>query len=288
MRQSACWIRRAIPLVGNGNKVVTTTTPDLGTNIQTLFFDGTLKSLTGTAVMPCRYSEDDGGGRLRRVQTKLDASGNDTSETISTSYNMLGQVANSQTPLGTTTFAYNSNGQLWKEADPDNVTRLYTYNALGERDYSILATTTGTQGTSSYEILLSNLSAILSGTDRVTRTVRTVLGPSDGKPYRTRVETQVWQEGQGSGTVVSASEVSTNGLQTWRITQPAPGKWLTNSTTATIGASRVVTAMNADGSYSLSAYTSGRLTSVTRYNSTPQQIGKDTHAYDTHGVRVRP
>jgi YD repeat-containing protein len=82
--------------------------------------------------------------------------------------------------------------------------------------------------------------------------------------------------------LLSTLEVSTNGLTTWH-TGP-------NGTSSTVISappwlSKTITETAPDNSYSISLYQTGRLVSVTHYDSLNTQIRKTTYGYDAHGRR---
>ena len=130
----------------SGQTVKTITYPDNGTRIETYYQDGSLFKVTGTATFSVQYHygvESDGGvQRAYTKETKLDASGNGTSEWTKTYADMLGRgyktvyAAASQSPSATT--AYNSIGQMTNQVSPDGVVTLYTYNSKGELAYSAI------------------------------------------------------------------------------------------------------------------------------------------------------
>ena len=79
-------------------------------------------------------------------------------------------------------------------------------------------------------------------------------------------------------------ETSADGLRTWNMLWNA-GAGVTNRTQTVYAGSgnRYVTNTSPDGSYTLTAYSYGRLSSGTRYSSTGSQLGKTTYDYDAHG-----
>jgi RHS repeat-associated protein len=80
--------------------------------------------------------------------------------------------------------------------------------------------------------------------------------------------------------LLSTLETSVDGLRTW---QTNAGAVITSVKTVPSGAAYTMTATNGDGSYAVSLYQSGRLTSVTRYPSSGGPIGQTTYGYDAHG-----
>jgi YD repeat-containing protein len=132
---------------GSGQLIQVTTNADLSTRIETYAVDGSLVSISGTAVHPVNYLygvESDGGiQRFYTTEVKLSAS-NGTNEWIKTYKDMLGRSYKTVYPCATNNpFAitfYNTAGQLTNQVDPDNVSTLYAYNLKGEQVYTALDT----------------------------------------------------------------------------------------------------------------------------------------------------
>ena len=284
----------------SGLRVRTTTNPDGGTRFEQYDRGGLLARVTGTAVHSVRYTNDiewDGSspdwGQPYNMEIKLKADGSDSDEWTKTYTDLLGRVYKtvysdstpddlSDNPASYS--YYNSQGQLWKEVDPDGVTTFYIYNAKGEQEYTITAVNDNTRQISDYSTLLSQLSNIESGSDRVIQTHRSMVSASGGKPDVIRTDTYVWLDSQSTGTLVSRSEVSTDGLNTWQTTyRDVNTPPVVNHTQTSYGANRTMTATAPDGSYTISVYTNGQLASVTRYDSNGVQIGKTSYSYDAHG-----
>jgi len=282
----------------SGGLVRTTTYPDTGTRVETYYRDGTLQSVTGTAVHGVRYQYgvDNAvahpNGPLRyTLETKLNANGSDSSEWTRTYIDAAGRVYKTlyadDTPgsLSDNPYSqrwYNNYGQLWKERDPDDVITLHTFNDKGELEYTITAIESTTRAIGGYQSLLNSLSTIKTGADRITRTVRSVV---TGTPARFRTETYVWKDGESTGTLVSRADTSVDGLQSWQTAYPNPSTAVTSHSQTAYGANRAVTRTAPDNSYSIEVYTSGRLASATRYDSSAAQIGLATYGHDSHGRR---
>lgn len=288
----------------SSQQVVTNLYPDGGTRIETYQRDGQLALVTGTAVhgktygYGVEYAYDIGAYCQFTVETNLDELGNATSEWIKTYTDPVERRVETLYPgdyyydLNWNYYSgpnnrsyYNSLGQLWKQIDPDGVTTFYIYNDLGERAYTINATTYDTSVISDYDNLVTSyLATILSGTDRVTWTTNDVI--SDHGTTVRRSQTYVWLDGQSEGTLASVSETSADGLKSWRVAygQAGQGKPVTNSTETAYGSNSRTTINTApDGSYTISTYSYGRLVSSTRYDSSAAQIGGTTYSYDAHG-----
>ena len=234
--------------------------------------DGTLKSVTGTAVHGKAYaygagSDDYGNPYSFTVETNLDASGNATSEWTQTFTDLAGRTTEVRYADGSSSFSYYNNlGQLTNSVDPDTVSTLYAYNAKGENAYSVVD--------------LNQDGNINWGSDRIQRTTNFVADIGHGICRCS--QNFVWLAGS-SGTLVSSTEISTNGLDTWQTQYRDTGTpVITHSHTVT-GSSRVVTTTAPDGSYAVSTYSYGRLASTVRYDSGNHQIGSTIYGYDAHG-----
>lgn len=266
----------------SGERVHTATYADGGTRIETYNEDGSLASVTGTAVFPVRYEygvEQDGTvWRSYTKEIKLNLNGTDSSEWTKTYTDMAGRTyktvfAAAGTPYPYTQNFYNNLGQLWKQQDADGVVTLFQYNAKGEQEYTALDVN-------------QNDTIDFSGSDRISRTVRSVVAAAGSMPNLIQVDNYVWKDGQSTGTLVGRSQTSTDGLKTWTTAYRDVSTPVTSSSvTAYNGTThiRTVTETMPDNSYSISAFTSGQLTSVTRYDSTTAQIGQTTYTYDAHG-----
>jgi RHS repeat-associated protein len=275
-----------------GGLIRTTTYPNGGTRIEAYYLDGLLKSVTGTAVHGKAYgygTGTDAGGNActYTVETNLDAGGNPTSEWTQTFTDMAGrttEVLYSDASGSKNLSFYNSAGQLWKQVDPDGVTTLYPYNGKGELAYTIVALSSTALNINDYPTLLGNLSALMGGADRITQTTNDVTFDSTLGTNVRRSRTYVWLDGQSTGMLVSQTETSTDGLNTWQtqyrdVNTPVTAQSQTVYTSPT----RTVTSAAPDGSSTVSTYSYGRLISSVRYDSNHAQIGGTTDAYDAHG-----
>ncbi len=268
-----------------GQRIHITTYPDLGTRVETNNLDGTLVSVTGTAVFPVRYEygfEQDGGvwrSYTKEIKMKLD--GTDSSEWTKTYTDMAGRAyktvfAAATTPYPYSQSFYNNQGQLWKQRDPDGVETVFQYNAKGEPEYTALDV--DHNATSSQPI-------VFTGNNRISRVVRTVVAAAGGKPNLIQVDNYVWKDGNSTstGTLVSRSQTSTDGLKTWTTVYRDTSTPVTSRSETVYGTSRTVTEYAPDSSYVVSVYSSGQLQSVTAKDSTGAQIGARTYTYDAHG-----
>jgi RHS repeat-associated protein len=282
-----------------GALVRTTTYADGGTRIETNFCDGTLQSVTGTAAHAVRYEygvetdwqnyPNDYGNRYT-LEVKLLANGTDSAEWTKTYTDAAGRVyqtlyAAPSAPYPASLSFYNPQGQLWKEVDSDGVTTIYTFNPKGEPDYTITALDDTTRDISDYQTLFTSLENLKSTTNRITRTVRSVVPAGGGSPALIRADTYVWKDSGSAGTLVSRSDSSTDGLQSWQTQYRDVNTPVTSHSQTTYGANstRTVTTTAPDNSYSITAYTNGRCISVTSYNSSGAQIARTAFSYDAHG-----
>lgn len=256
-----------------GGLIDATVNPDGGTSITAYYGDGTLKSITGTAVHGVYYesgnrSDANGNNCLTTTETKLNPDGSQSSEWTMT-YTALGRTTEVSYPDNSysQTF-YNPQGQLAREIDPDGVTTLYQYDAKGELAYTAVD-------------MNQNGVIDFSGTDHITQTTNDVT--TDHGTIVNRIRTYVWLDGQSTGTLVSAIETSADGLNSWETQYRDAGTAVTTRTQTVPGVSRTVTTTAPDGSYTVNNYSYGRLVSSTRYDSTGAQIGGITYGYDAQG-----
>jgi RHS repeat-associated protein len=143
----------------------------------------------------------------------------------------------------TQTYTYNSKGQLEKTEDADHVITLYIYNALGGRETTALK--------------LDAAVGINYGTDQITRT-RTIPNTRGSNPVIPvlRTENYTWQDGAGefSPTLVSYTERTPTGLDTWSWTIGSTGE---THTSTTLGLTRVETVTRPDGTTTYTDYAGG-------------------------------
>lgn len=124
----------------NGGRTITTTMPGGTTRIVNRLRDGSVASVTGTAVVAEFYSKSLGTGGAIIQQTNV-ATAN--SPRWSKSYrDWLGRTVSEERPTTTpnVTFTkssvYNSSGQLARIEETNRANTLFTYNALGELEFS--------------------------------------------------------------------------------------------------------------------------------------------------------
>jgi RHS repeat-associated protein len=263
----------------SGQTVKTTTYPDNGTRIETYYQDGSLQSVTGTAVAPLRYEygvESEGG--TQRIYTKaiaLDSNGSDTGEWIKTYTDMLGRAYKTvYADNATSVQSLNSQGQLSAQRDPDGVTTLYQYGGQGELEFTALDVN-------------ANGMIDFAGNDRITQTVSDVVNDATlGNVWRTR--TYAWSAtSSATSNLVSSVLASTDGLRTWSIVWNGSASVTNQGTTVYDAANgrRIVTMTAPDGSSSVTTNEYDRTISVTRRNADNSQLSSVNYSYDAHGRR---
>ena len=258
-----------------------TLNPDGGTRTNTYFRDGNLETVTGTAVHGVKYVhgvEQDGSiWRQFTKEIKLNASYAETSEWTKTYVDGAGRAyktvfsSSSGNPYQET--YYNDYGQRSKSVDPDGVVTLYQYDAYGELQYTAVDLNQDDQ-------------IDFGGTDRIMQSETIAVATDGTKPDLIQRNRYVWKDGESTGTLVSRSETSTDGLRSWQMIYPDSGTTLTNrSSTLYLPASqlRVTTNTAPDNSYTVTTNRYGRLVSVTRFSAADASLGQTTYSYDPHG-----
>jgi len=254
-----------------GALIRTTTNPDGGTRVEAHYLDGSVKQVTGTAVHPEQYvSGWDTDGPFT-IEIKV-ASDGTTNEWTKSSSDLLGRPWKALYPDGAfSQTIYNILGQTSTEVDPDGVSALYAYNGKGEQVYSAVD-------------MNQNGAIDFAGTDRITFTTNDVVLDHSTAVRRTR--TYVWPTlNSAVSNLVSVSEASANGLQSWQVQYRDATTSVTNHSVTGYGSSgaRTLTTTAADGSYAVNVYSYGQAVSVTRYDSTGAQLGQTTYGYDGQG-----
>jgi RHS repeat-associated protein len=260
-----------------GGLIRTTINPDGGIVTNLYYVDGSIKETIGSGVHGIRYAttvESDGGiYRLVNWEIKQDGGGSDTSEYTKIFTDLAGRsyetVYASASGSPTSLSSYNVLGQLASQTDPDGVVTLYQYNAKGELAYTAID-------------MNRNGTIDFSGTDRITQTTNDIIADHSTNVRRTR--TYVWDvAGSGTPDLTSINEISTDGLNIWQTQYRDSNTAVTNHVQTVPGVSRTVTTTMPDASYTVSAYSYGRLVADSRYDSSGVQIGGTTYGYDAHG-----
>ena len=257
-----------------GGLIRTTTNPDTGTRIEAYYLDGSLKSVTGTAVQPMAYgydTEDLGGVRCTvTIQTNLSTGGLPTDEWVKTYTDPAGRSVRTvySGATGVSESFYNAKGQLDRQVDADTNTVWFEYNSNGELTTTIMdVDQDGTKET--------------SGPDRVTRSASDYTTLSGGSWNGVSVRrSRTWQRNDANQEVLaSESWVSTNGLRSasisFGVTNQAVTEYLGSS-------QRRQTRTAPDGTTTVSVYTNGLLQSVTRKDTLNNPLSAVTYSYDSH------
>ena len=249
----------------NGQTLKFTTNALGATRIETYFKDGSLQSLTGTAVHGVRYEYGIESSLPYTKEIKLLTNGTDSGEWTKTFTDLAGRTFKTVYADDAYTQSYfNNAGQLWKHRDADGVVTLYQYNALGEVEYTALD-------------MDRNDTIDFDGTDRITRTVRDVVAAHSTNVRRTR--SYVWTENSSTNSLLTSTvEAAVDGTRTWQTTFG-----LTSESVSLCGGACVATNIAPDGSYTTTVKTNGYVMVTTRYDSQGTQLGATTYTYDEHG-----
>jgi RHS repeat-associated protein len=260
-----------------GGLIRTTINPDAGTVTNFYYADGYLKRSTGSAAhgkgygYGVEYSGLIGAYAYFSAITNLKSDGTASSEWTKTYTDNAGRTAAVLYADGSYSQSfYNGLGQLSKQIDPDGVTTLYQYNGKGELAYTVVD-------------LNQDGNVNFSGSDRIQQTTNDVIYDSTYGTTVRRSRNYMWLDGSSTGTLVSSTETSTNGLDTWQTQYRDSSTAVTTHSHTVPGVSRTVTITAPDGSYTVNVYSYGRLASSTRYDSGMNQIGSTIYGYDAHG-----
>ena len=259
-----------------GGLIRTAINPDFGVISNVYYADGSLKKTLGTGTHGARYTYGFGTDVIGNtctytVERKLNPDGSDTSETTTTFIDAAGRTTEILYADGHYSRSYyNSQGQLAKRIDADGATTLYQYNAKGELAYTAVD-------------LNQNGTIDFSGPDRITQTTNDVIFDFNYGTTVRRSRNFVWLDGLTSGTLVSVTETSANGLDTWQSRSGNSGTAVTTHRHTVPGTARIVTTTAPDNSYQISTNLYGRLVGSTRFDSGRNMIGGTTNGYDAHG-----
>ena len=248
---------------GSGQTVLTTTFPDNGQRVETRYQDGSVKSVTGSAAFPVYYDYGAYSNGSYTKETKGSSSGSEWMKSYS---DMLGRSWKTEYADGAaSTNFYNIKGQMEKSVDPDGVTRLYTYNGLGQTDKTILDMDRNGTGTDAVDrITRSTNDVVLNDLGAVTRRSRVYQTADNGSEILT-----------GERLMIPALNKSISlsfGLGTTNVTSYTPASQ-----------QRTVTTTHPDSSQTVSLYTNGLLARVTRSDSSYNPLPTIHYAYDSHG-----
>jgi RHS repeat-associated protein len=252
----------------------TTTKPDGGTMIEVLARDGSLLSVSGSAAAPrlVEYGVDPNGLYTRETLVGADENGAATnSEWVKTVTDFAGRLRSVEYADGASTrYFYNAADQLVREVDPDGVTTLYGYNALGAQEVVAID-------------LNGNNAIDYAGPDRVVRAASVVTAKGEGSATYTvqQTTTSAWElENVAEPTIISIDEQTTDGQRSWRTSHGLTMKM--TSTPDGVGG-RTVTTIAPDGVKTVQLYQSERLQSQTTVAADGASIAGVSCQYDAHG-----
>ncbi len=275
---------------GTGQRVRTTTYPDLGTRIETYNRDGSLAEIGGTAAHPVRYVydvEQDAGVWRSTVKEIRLGTGGSTTEWTKSYTDALGRTYKTlYADNAVASLYYNLAGQLWKRVNPDTDTTLTRFNPRGEPEYTVLALSPTAKAYTDYLVFSNALATLTVTSNRITRIERVVLNNATVGANVSRTVTSVWtNDTSGNSVAITTNDVATDGLRSWQIA------W-NGATAATNRAWRTLPSANGevyvtntapDGSYTLSLSQYGQLISSTRHANGGAVIGGTVYGYDAHG-----
>lgn len=260
-----------------GHRVVTTTYPGGGTRVETYYQDGTLLSVTGTAVAPVKYEYGvDADGAFTKEIRLGAATGSGPAETewTKTYTDFAGRPFKTVTPTSTSTSFFNSLGQLARTVDPDGVQTLFAYDALGRR--TTTAVDLDRDGVIDFD-----------GTDRITRTTTDHLTAHGTTVERTA--TEVWAaDNSATASTVSTVDRAVDGTRTWQTTHG-----LTNQSAvalpATPDGTRTETTTTPDGTSTVRTFAAGRFLAETQRAADGSALATVRYGYDAFArlVEVR-
>ncbi len=252
--------------------VRTTTYPNATTRIESHALDGNMVRLSGTAARGIRFTNNiesaDGAYRLFSQEIRVNDNGTDSSEWAKTYEDGAGRPYKTiHANVATNWLYYNAAGQLNKEIDPDGVITLYAYNTKGEREYTVIDM--DRDGVIDW-----------AGTDRITRTARSILNNGTHDVIQTRT----WQwnsEGSGVSNLVASFESTFNGRTNWQTRYGVPA--YSEISLPGNGYQSAVTYL-ANGTHVSTETKDGRLLSrIHQENQFNLPISHTTNGYDPHG-----
>jgi RHS repeat-associated protein len=256
-----------------------TVNPDQGQRLEIYYRDGRLERVTNNAAFPVRYvyGVEQEGGAWRETMLEIRYRGDsNTNEWTKTYTDGLGRAY--KTVYASTSGApqrlliYNHLGQLIREEDPDGVRTLYQYDALGRREYAAVD-------------LNQNGQIDPGGTDRITRVVEdyATFGAKDVRQTTRSVHTT---DNNPATATVGLTRVSTDGLKGWSSVYRDGSTAVTTTNEIVFhrpSGGRTNTVFEPDGSRTESAFSNGRLQSVTRKDAGGNQVTRTSYSYDYHG-----
>jgi RHS repeat-associated protein len=254
---------------GNNRLLRTTTFPDGGTAIETFFQDGSLLSVTGTAVYPRKYEYGIDSTNAFTKEIRLGSS-NEETEWMKNYVDVLGRSYLSVEADGAINQAsFDTLGRILRTVNSDGGAAHYYYNGRSQTSY------VGVDATGDGDALL------LSSLDRFTLNVQDVISNANGVVLRN--QTFVWATNNNGTSMLSRSVESTaDGLKTWNI-----NLGLTNETRIVYSGNgnKVVSNLAPDGSYTVTQFSNGFPASLTRYAPGNAVLTSESYIYDAHGRR---
>ncbi|GEM_PF-1248531 len=117
----------------DGGTLLTTTYPDLSTEVQERFRDGQVRQVTGNGARPVKMERIPASGETSVKEIRVGDQGEET-EWVRTVSDMLGRIKRIEYPDGSATTRYydETTGMLKREEDPDGVTRMWNSTPDGE------------------------------------------------------------------------------------------------------------------------------------------------------------
>ena len=252
---------------GSGQRVVTQTFPDSGVSESTYAKDGSLISISGSAVAELAYDYDvDVDGEYSK-EIRVGSLG-ETTEWETRYTDFLGRLYKTVYANGGVAYTYyDTQGRVVRTVDPDGVTQLFEYNTLGEISRQILDTD-------------QDQVVDLAGEDEITEITRSYV--TDHGETVERIATKVWTtKNDGSSTeTISIVDTSLNGLRQW---QTQAGLTVSVATTYDGSGGQTVTTTQPDGSVLTRQFQDGQLTSETLSHANLGTLSSTTYAYNPLG-----
>ena len=256
-----------------GGTLTTRTLPNSATLLDGQNRDGSVSQRAGTGLaegVTFDYGIEAEGSINRRYVKEMRGSTNQWAKTyydlLNRPYKTIYAISSGSNPSRET--FYNSQGQKFKEIDPDGVITLFAYNGRGElRDTAIRVDQN------------DNSPNPDSAKDRITRGERAYA--QKGAFQVERVTTSF----PGQPITISERALnlnSANPTRSWFTDNANPTRTVSSAAYLSDG-TRTVYSTNADGSYAVSAYQDGRLLSVNSFDASENPIGGTAYGYDQFG-----
>jgi RHS repeat-associated protein len=200
--------------------IVTATYPDSSTKITEKYFDGRIKSVTGTAVVATYYDYgvDTGNGNLWSKESIGSAASTRYTKTYTNSIGKVAKIEKSgyNTATITTQFYYNNSGQLWKKTQTALADTLYEYDSLGNQTRSGLdISDNGTLDLASAD-RISDIDAVFSliSSDWWLVTTMKFYATNNDNTATTTSVRKIRLTGLTNGTIAELKQIDINGNET--------------------------------------------------------------------------